>query len=180
MRQALPRVREIIAATASIYGVSTEAIKGTDARKPICQARFAAYYVAARLCKYPVLHVAIYCGGRDPSGVGEALERIDTGAYRHAHSIKKLSAEILHIAMSYAQRRIKRDYVHDIYAQTRTVADRVKAPVVMTKTQFELFQLDKIVSTSGTKEPGDPSNRSWWDRGNQKFAQAMKDLEEAA
>lgn len=87
--------REILAATAEMFGFSVEELCGTSRRRPLVTARQIGMYVFRELTDFSYPAIAREFGGRDHTTVIHAVEKITTLMFERGHIFDQVT-ELIH------------------------------------------------------------------------------------
>jgi hypothetical protein len=162
----VPRVREIIAAVTWMTNVSREDIIASGSGRPSKEvgiARAAVMYVAHECYGMALEHIGYYAGDRTAVGVNSYVCRVRAGLVPEALD---MVPRIKSLAEHYAVERWRRETGKGP-SQARGL------PMVRVTTQSLVLE---FVNRPGRGEPGDPDNKTWWEKGNDRFARAMQML----
>jgi hypothetical protein len=163
-----PRVREIAAAVSALsYGVSRDEIFSDARGARICQARATVYHVAHNIYGKSVPHIAYYCGDKAEDSVRRSLDNLRDHKLPNSADILADAAAVRTLSERYAAARYERETGKQIIPRGLPMVRVTQRALVLMAQRAATDHQEK------TREPGDPRNKDWWDKGNRRFATTM-------
>jgi hypothetical protein len=156
-----PRVREIAAAVSALsYGVSRDEI--------FSKARATVYHVAHNIYGKSVPHIAYYCGDNAEDSVRRSLDNLRDHRLPNSADILADAAAVRTLSERYAAARYERETGKQIIPRGLPMVRVTQRALVLMAQRAATDSQEKI------REPGDPRNKDWWDKGNRRFASAWQ------